>query len=209
MVNLILYISETSPYARIPRIVLREKRLHDQVEEKLGQTRTRNSPYYAVNPSGRIPFLQGPDGLSLEGSTLIAEYLDHLDGAPIFDRPKSADRWQELYFEEMARSLMDGLAVWGRELKRPELERSATLLEHEQERAARLIQFWEELAGHPVLIGPLNLTQITLATALDMDQRITPFNWRTDNPGLDRWMTAISARPSLRQTAVPPGQSLG
>lgn len=207
MVKLTLYVSHTSPFARIPRIVLREKRLAEEVTEIVPQTRVAASDYYGVNPSGRIPFLQGPDGLALEGSALIAEYLDRIDGRPLFLRP--VGDWHALYLEEMARSFMDGLAVWVREVKRPAAEQSAELLDHERTRAARLLAFWEGLAEDPELLGPLNLTQITLATALDLDQRVGPFTWRQDHPALNRWQSALTARLSFRQTAVPDGSMIG
>lgn len=201
-----LYISLTSPYARIARIMVREKRLADQVEEIVAQTRTADSPYYAINPSGRIPFLTGPEGLALEGSVPIAHYFDGLDGHRILPHPSSP---VDSHLEEKARSLMDGLAVWGRELKRPEQIQSTKLLSHEEARAERLTEWWEARVEHAALLGPLNITQITLATALDMEHRITGFAWRDDCPGLARWQDALTARASFRDTAVPDGSALG
>jgi len=52
-----LYITDTSPYARIARIVVFEKGLEAQVEMIPAQTRTPGSSYYAINPSGRVPYL--------------------------------------------------------------------------------------------------------------------------------------------------------
>jgi glutathione S-transferase len=52
-----LYVTYSSPYARIARVVRREKRLEDRVEELTALTRTVNSPYYQINPSGRVPYL--------------------------------------------------------------------------------------------------------------------------------------------------------
>lgn len=203
-----LYISHTSPYARIPRIVLREKRLADCVDEIVARTREQNSPYYDINPSGRIPFLIDGE-VSLEGSDLAAAYLDHVGGAPLFESPSGADRWQALQFQEMARSLLDGLAVWVRELKRPPHDQSAVTLTHERDRTKRLLSWWEDRAGHAQLLGPLNMAQITLATALDLDQRVGPFSWRQDHPGLLRWMEALTARPSFQDTALPDGSVIG
>ena len=100
-----LYISETSPYARILRIVLREKRLQDRVTEVAALTRTKDSQYYAVNPSGRIPFQTGPDGLTLEGSALIADFLDDIDGHPLFARPTDSARWQNAVFRRKWRAV--------------------------------------------------------------------------------------------------------
>ena len=51
-----LYITPGSPYARMARIVVFEKGLNDRVETLVAKTRAPGSPYYAVNPSGRVPF---------------------------------------------------------------------------------------------------------------------------------------------------------
>src|SRR6516164_3093514 len=52
-----LYVTFTSPYARLARIVVVEKGLQERVEVIGAQTRTQDSPYYTINPSGRVPYL--------------------------------------------------------------------------------------------------------------------------------------------------------
>lgn len=198
-----LYGSPTSPYARMARIVVHEKGLEDRVEEIVAATRQGGSPYYRVNPSGRIPYLAGPDGLAIEGSVLICDYLDELDGAPQFGRPTGPARWVSLSLEEQARSLMDGVSVWVRELKRPPEERSPTTLAHEEARASRLVALWADQVDHPLLQGPLNMIQITLICALDMDRRLPGFGWRAAHPGLAAWRDRIAKRPSFAQTVSP------
>ena len=85
-----LYTSLTSPYGRIARIVILEKGLQDRVTLQQPVTRTPNSPYYEVNPSGRVPYLRLDDGTGMEESLLICEYLDHLDGNPTLTAPPGA-----------------------------------------------------------------------------------------------------------------------
>jgi glutathione S-transferase len=58
-----LYVTLTSPYARLARIVVIEKALEDRVEIVEAKTRTPDSPYYRINPSGRVPFLIAGGGL--------------------------------------------------------------------------------------------------------------------------------------------------
>ena len=118
-----LYITDGSPYARIARVVMLEKGLQDRVEVILAQTRAADSPYYRINPSGRVPYLVRDDGVGLEESALICEYLDHFDGKPAFDLPAAGeDRWQARRLEALARSMTDGLAVLYREIRRPQNE---------------------------------------------------------------------------------------
>ncbi len=80
-----LYVTYTSPYARLARILVVEKALEDRVEIIEAKTRTRNSPYYQINPSGRVPYLIDGSGVGMEDSQLICAYLDSLDGM-IFPR---------------------------------------------------------------------------------------------------------------------------
>ena len=115
-----LYVTPGSPYARMARIVVLEKRLAQRVEIVFARTRAAGSPYYAINPSGRVPYLVRDDGVGMEESVLICAYLDRLDGAPVFDLPPG---WEPRRLEGLARSMLDGLAVWGRELTRPPHER--------------------------------------------------------------------------------------
>ena len=52
-----LYVTYSSPYTRLARILVAEKVLQDRVEIVEAQTRTPASPYYQINPSGRVPYL--------------------------------------------------------------------------------------------------------------------------------------------------------
>lgn len=201
-----LYITPGSPYARMARMVLIEKGLEKRVEVITAQTRVANSLYYRINPSGRVPYLIREDGVGMEESALICDYLDRLDGKPAFELPAGADAWEARRLEGLARSLLDGLAVWGRELARPEYERSPTVLLHEARRSERLTDVWETEIASPLMQGPLDRQQLTLACALGLEARIPGFRWRPGHPKLSEWFRRIEARPSLVGTA-PPGIS--
>jgi glutathione S-transferase len=130
-----LYVTAASPYARIARIVVCEKALSDRVRVLTVKTRVPDSPYYEINPSGRVPYLVRDDGIGMEDSGLIAAYLDQLDGKPTLTYPQSFGNWEYGRLEACARSLLDGLAVLVRELRRPENERSSATIEHERKRS--------------------------------------------------------------------------
>jgi glutathione S-transferase len=196
-----LYITPNSPYARMARIVVLEKGLQGRVETIAAKTRTTDSPYYKINPSGRVPYLVCDDGVGLEESALICAYLDRLDDRPAFD---VADSWPARRLEALARSMVDGLSVWNREMARPENERSPGVIRHEKDRAARMTQLWEREIDHPVMQGPLNMVQLTLACTLGLEARNPEFRWRPGHPKLGAWFDRIAARPSFAATA-PPG----
>ena len=198
-----LYISPGSPYARMARIVVLEKKLEARVEVIAAQTRTPGSPYYAINPSGRVPYLVRDDGVGMEESAVICAYLDQLDGRPAFALPAGEQGWEARRLDALARSMMDGLAVWLRETTRPQNERSPTIVQHEAARSARMVDLWEKEISHPLMRGGLNLAQITLACALALEVRNADFRWRPGHPGLSAWYDRIAARPSLAATAPP------
>jgi glutathione S-transferase len=108
-----LYVTYTSPYARLARIVVVEKALQERVEIIEARTRTPGSPYYQINPSGRVPYLIDDAGVGMEDSQLICAYLDRLDGKPRFHDAIREPDWAYLPLEAAARSLCDGIAVWG------------------------------------------------------------------------------------------------
>ena len=198
-----LYITPGSPYARMARIVVLEKGLERRVEIIAAQTRVADSPYYRINPSGRVPYLVRDDGVGLEESALICAYLDHLDATPAFDPPAGDQCSEARRLEALARSMVDGVAVWGRELTRPQNERSPGVLEHEAERARRMVDLWEAQIDHPLMHGALNMVQITLACGLGMEARNPHFHWRPKHPKLCDWFDELTARPSFAATAPP------
>src|ERR1700738_1254178 len=88
-----LYVTYTSPYARLARIVVVEKGLEDRVAILEAKTRTPDSPYYQINPSGRVPYLVDDAGIGMEDSQLICAYLDGLDGKPRFHGARGDSDW--------------------------------------------------------------------------------------------------------------------
>src|SRR5215213_1448511 len=114
-----LYITPGSPYARKARIVVIEKGLEARVEIVRAETRRADSPYYRINPSGRVPYLIRDDDVGLEESALICRYLDQLEGSPVLHLPPRDEAWETDRLSALATSMLDGLSVWVREIARP------------------------------------------------------------------------------------------
>jgi glutathione S-transferase len=195
-----LYVTFTSPYARLARIVVIEKGLEDRVEVIAAKTRTTDSPYYRINPSGRVPYLIDDAGIGMEDSRLICTYLDNLDGKPRF-HPQAADDWSYGRLEASARSLCDGISVWVREMSRPETERSPTVLAHEVARSQRLADLFEEWVSDPLMQGAPAMPHLILAVALDAASKRGPGDLTNGRPNLVSWMRRMSDLPSMRKTA--------
>jgi glutathione S-transferase len=198
-----LYVTFTSPYARLARIVVIEKGLQERVEVIGAQTRTEGSPYYAINPSGRVPYLIDDDGNSMEDSQLICAYLDSLDGKPRFHRALSEGDWAYGRLEARARSLCDCIAVWVREMSRPENERSPTVLAHEAARARRLANLFESTVGTTLQQEPPVMGHLVLAVALEFARDRGLGDLTDGRPELSAWFARMVGLPSLRATASP------
>ena len=198
-----LYVTPGSPYARMARIMVIEKGLESRVEVIFAQTRTPGSAYYEVNPSGRVPYLVRDDGVGMEESAVICAWFDQLDASPAFALPAGEAAWEARRLEALARSLMDGLSVWLRELYRPPSERSPGVIRHEIERASRMVEHWEREIQHPEMRGALNMAQLTLACALGLEARMPDLDWRSGHVRLRDWYGAFAARPAFAATAPP------
>jgi glutathione S-transferase len=196
-----LYVTLTSPYARLARIVVIEKALENRVEIIEAKTRTPNSPYYRINPSGRVPYLVDNAGVGMEDSQLICAYLDSLDGKPRFHDSLREPDWAYLRVEFAARSMCDGISVWTREMSRPERERSPTVLAHEATRSERMADLFEHLVVTPLLQGAPRMAHLILAVALERARNDGLGDLSTGRPQLASWMSVISERPSMQRTA--------
>jgi glutathione S-transferase len=182
-------------------MVILEKGLGPSVEVVAAQTRTAGSPYYRVNPSGRVPYLEIPGKPGLEDSQLIVAYLDHISGPPSLMRPWADDDWLYGRLEATARSFTDGLSVWVRELRRPEGERSPGIIAHERQRAERLADQWEQDVSHPLMTGSINLAQLYLLAGLDQAAHWGIADHAASRPALAAWLTRMHKLPSAQATA--------
>jgi glutathione S-transferase len=192
-----LYVTYGSPYARLARIIIIEKALEDRVEIIEAKTRSPGSPYYQINPSGRVPYLVDDIGVGMEDSQLICAYLDGLDGKPRFHIASQASDWLYLRLEFAARSMCDGIAVWGREMTRPEHERSPTTLAHESARAQRMADFFENRVTDSLMQGSPAMAHLILAVAVEMARKRGLGDLTAGRQRLASWMGSISNLPSM------------
>jgi len=198
-----LYGTTTSPYARIARIVVFEKNLQNNVEFIWIKTRIPNDPFLSINSSGRVPFLLLSNGFGLEDTPAIVDYLDALQKPYLFLHGMDRKNWEYRRLEATSKAMLDGLAVWVREVRRPNDEQSPTIINHELRRAERLSDFFNDLISNPVLSEEMNLAQLYLFAALDLERRIPEFQWRTRNVELSNWFEQFNLRKSVKASLAP------
>ena len=198
-----LYVTYTSPYARLARIVVVEKGLEHRVEIIEAKTRAPGSPYYQINPSGRVPYLVDDAGVGMEDSQLICAYLDSLDGKPRLRHPFRETEWAYRRLEATARSMCDGIAVWVREMRRP---RERAFADHPCPRgccAERMADVFEVRVADPLMQGPLRMAHLILAVALERGHTGGLGDLTNGRPQLTTWMRRISDLPSMQATSPP------
>ena len=166
------------------------------------KTRTQDSPYYQINPSGRVPYLVDDAGIGMEDSQLICAYLDGLDGKPRFRHALREPDWSYCRLEAIARSMCEGICVWVRQMNLPESERSSTVLRHEAARSQRMADLFEGRVSEPLMQEAPTMAHLILAVSLDIARKRGLGDLTNGRPQLATWMRRISDLPAMRATAI-------
>jgi glutathione S-transferase len=191
-----LLVSDTSPYARKCRVLLREFALMDQVEEVDAHPFEDGATLLAANPLGRVPCLVLDDGRALTESSLIAAWLN--------DRSEHGWDlgWDDRRLEALGTGLLD-LAVGRRvEMVRDEAIQSAYWISRRENGISRALdQLETEIADASSIEG---LGPLTVAIALEyLDFRYPDSNWRDGHPHLGTLHDGWARRASFAETGPP------
>ncbi|HEY4135138.1 MAG TPA: glutathione S-transferase [Alphaproteobacteria bacterium] len=187
-----LYYNATSPYARKVRVVLHEKGLFDQVEQRLADPWTDAPELHAAAPVGKVPALVTDDGLTLSESTTIAEYLDSL---PTGRSLIGDDRWPVMARASLGQGLIDASFAILIEGRRPEERRWPEAVARHRRAIERIIGTAE------AEVGRFDFGDIALACGLAyMDFRVPDMPWRKARPDLAAWLDEANKRPSMQAT---------
>ncbi|MDD4911579.1 MAG: glutathione S-transferase N-terminal domain-containing protein [Sideroxydans sp.] len=197
--------THTSPYVRKARLVLLEKNIpHEYV---IDPPQEPGSLVLQVNPLGRIPALILDDGFCVFDSTVITEYVDTLNDAPILiPRDDAAARLRVKRWEALADGIMDSAVLVRNETQRPTEKQQASVIElHDTAVSQALAYASESLAGRRWCEGEvLTLADLALASALIyLDLRQAQRDWRGAHSNLAAWFERISARRSVTISVAP------
>jgi glutathione S-transferase len=201
-----LFHAPGSPYARIARMAVIEHGLEARVAVEEATLRDPASVLLPFNPVGRVPTLVLPDGTAITETTPVLMMLDSLVEParrllPGPDRPRALAAYGRVL------GMMDGIAVWNRELRRPEHERSPGVLALEALRAVRVADALERdaAAGAFAAVDAAFLALIALCGYCERRHRV--FDWRAGRPALAALFDAAAARPSVAATVPPEGMA--
>ena len=194
-----LYITGPSPYARKCRIVAREKGLAGRIEEIAVDPYANAPELFVANPLVQVPTLIADDGLPLNDSPVICEYLDAIGSGPRLLPDGGPDRLRVRRMEMLANGALEMGVKLVLEKRRPEHERSPSWIERWTTNMARALDGLEAAAPDA---SHLDVGVITAGVAVTwIGFRHPDFDWKTGRPGLVALQAALEARPSFRDTA--------
>lgn len=195
-----LLMSPASPFVRKVRVLIREAKLLDVVEEvSVTTTPLASAPeVVAANPLGKIPALLRRDGPALYDSRVITRFLDDHANSGLYP---AARIWDVLTLEATGDAIMDASVGMTYEMRfRDEAMQHGEWLDAQWNKAARAVgALNDRWMSH--LEGPLNMGQISVACALAyLDFRHGARDWRKATPALADWFAEFSKRQSMLDT---------
>jgi len=192
-----LFYSATSPYARKARIAAIEAGVAGQIELVAANPLGDHGQTAAINPLGKIPALQLPDGRTLYASVVIAEYFDTIASAGLF--PNGQDRFDALTRHALAQGVMDAAFAIVMELRRPENERSAYWIERWSGAIARSLDVMD--ARERENPSPFDIGWIAQAAAVGyVAFRLPALSDAARRSGLASWWDGAGQRQSVAAT---------
>jgi glutathione S-transferase len=154
----------------------------------------------AVNPLGKIPALTLDDGTVLYGSTVVAEYLDALDGTPIFF-PEGAAKWTALRRNAQGDGILEAGSLVRIEGLRPADKQWSDWRNVQMLKVTNALNA-AEAEANALASDRLTIGEVTLICALGwLDIRLPDVAWRENRPKLAAWFDRVSSRPSVLATA--------
>ena len=193
-----LHASPTSPAVRKVRIGAAMLGLADEIELVPTDFMSLEDALYDHNPLGKIPVLVVEDGLVLQDSAVILEYLDHrAGGGRLIPSPGEA-RWRVLADQALADGMLDAIVLQVYEVRfRPEAKREAFWVDRQVGKMERALDAFERRRPE----GPRSVADVALACALGFLDLRMEGRWREGHPELVAWLDAFAAEvPSFEQT---------
>jgi glutathione S-transferase len=201
-----LLTSPTSPFGRKVRVVLLEKGLQHELlnpwSAAAGVVLDRH------NPLGKVPALTLADDTTLFDSVVIVEYLDALSPNPRLIPLEPLERALVRRWEALADGIMESTVMIMLEERRPEAERHGDVIAKQLGKIRTSLGFAANSLGEQTFAegGAFSLADAALVSALGyLDLRLASENWRESQPNLARYAAALAARPSVAESAPPPG----
>lgn len=194
-----LLSSPASPFARKCRVVLIETAQDDiEVRDVSANPMGGEPALNAANPSGKIPALLRDEGPALYDSRVITRFLDDRAKTNLYPQGRL---WEVLALEANGDAIMEAaVGITYEKRLRPENLWWPEWFDAQWSKIVRSLDALEQ-RSMPLLEGPLNMGQISVACALGyLDLRHDDRNWRAGRDALTRWEATFAARPAMEAT---------
>jgi glutathione S-transferase len=196
-----LICSGNSPYARRPRMAIREAGLMDKIEEvDVSPMPDNMDMLLGFGPGAKVPGLVTDSGAYISETLVICHHLNDLSGGKLYPKDP-ATREQALVIEGIASLLMDSQFARSHEKRRENGEKSQGVIDKETGRSARS---YDSLEGITDSFGDdFHMGLISVIAALGYaDWRHPDDGWRNDRPKLTAWYKKMETRSSVADTKV-------
>ncbi|HBK08416.1 MAG TPA: glutathione S-transferase [Acetobacteraceae bacterium] len=196
---MILHWSPRSPYVRKVMIAIAEMGLQDRIEivRTVAGGTTPHLELMKINPVGKIPTLELPDGTAVYDSPVIMEYLDTLHQGPKLYPVAWPERLTALRRHALGQGMLDNALPLLAEGFRPPERQSEP---HKALWRTKLVACVEALEGEAEDLGrdAFSVGHIAIGVALGyLDFRFASLAWREGHPKLAAWFETFNARPSV------------
>ena len=193
-----LLASPTSPYARLVRVVLAEKRLLEHMQVDMVDPWASPEALVQVNPLSKIPTLVTEHGVVLTESSLIALYLESTFPEPALVPPHTLERVMRRL--ALAQGMLDAaVTVFANRRFRDDADSDVIVRRRLDGLPGLVAAVAEDVDGEHR--GEPDLGDLALVVALEyLAFRLPEIGWGEDHPELAGWHARHRDRPSLAQT---------
>lgn len=194
-----LHLNQTSPYARVARVIALELGLGDQLELVWSDPWADEPELLAANPVGRVPVLVTDEGESISESLLIAQYLQSVSsGISLMPEAKVA---HTLSLAGLGYGLMEAAFNTVIQRKHHGDEADSTLLGQRRVHAIERTLNALEVQYAGAAAADLSLADIIVVIALDyLSFRLPALQWQTGREHLYARYSQVCARQSFKDT---------
>lgn len=210
-----LYYSNTSPYSRKVRLVIREIGFESDVEELIanpfGEDTQNKRDLISANPLGKIPTLVLSDETALYDSPVICQYLCNLDDSSNTNPLIPIDSGQQLTvmrWEATADGLTDATYNISKERKRSANKQSSACIDMWSSEIKRTLLHIEEHLGeiNNSEISSPTLAHLALASAISYLELRFPEGLHDSEmavaPNTMAWYEEFKSRPTMQATQL-------
>jgi glutathione S-transferase len=198
--TMILHWSPRSPYVRKVMIAAAEMGLRDRIRtvRTVAGGTTLHPELMKLNPIGKIPTLELPDGTAIYDSPVIIEYLDTLHDGPKLHPSTWPERLTALRRHALGQGMLDTALPLLAERFRPPERQSEPHIALWRAKLAACVAALEDQADALATSG-FNVGHLAIGVALGyLDFRFASLAWRDFHPKLAAWHEAFNARPSVK-----------